>query len=97
NDGLLRTQLFDHLRQYSVHQPDVAVIETRLNAGYSGCADNLFRMSNLYARQSRRTQKQRLGRYLYARRNHASQIVAFRRYRVESSGGSEIDHNARAA
>ena len=88
-------KLLLHPANQSVDQPDVSVIETGLHRADSASADHLAWLSHVDARQAGRALKQRVGGNLHAGTNHAAEILASGRHRIERRRRSKIDDDER--
>ena len=97
DDGGIAAELAAHAAHEPFDHVHIAPEQPRLHRPDRRAADHAVRLAHVDARQLRGALKQRVGRDLRARTNHAAQIFALRRDRIERRRRTEVDDDDGAA
>src|SRR5207249_670038 len=87
----------EHASENTIHQTDVAVIETSLHAAARRLADDPFGTANLDAVEACRALEEGFGGDDDAGRDDAADIFAISVDRIERRGRPKVHHDARRA
>src|SRR5207244_2098882 len=80
--------------EYSIHQTEIAIIKTGLQAADCRRADNPGRLADIHALQAGGAAEQGLGGDSESRTNHTALIFALRRHAIECGCSAKVNDDA---